>query len=62
MFCLSGLQPATAQISSYRICRSYWKMYHWRSEHECGTCMIVLRDIAAVLCDMFSVTAIMANG
>jgi hypothetical protein len=48
--------------SSYMICQSYWKMYHWQSEHECGTCMMVLRHILAVLCEMFSVTCIMSEG
>jgi hypothetical protein len=31
----------------------------WQSEHECGTCMMVLRHILAVLCEMFSITPIM---
>jgi hypothetical protein len=31
------------------ICHSYWKLYHWQSEHECGTCMMVLRAVRDVL-------------
>jgi hypothetical protein len=31
------------------------------AEHECGTCMIVLRHILAALCEMFSVTPIMVQ-
>jgi hypothetical protein len=38
------------------------KMYHWQLEHECGTCMMVLQHILAVLCNMFLITSIMANG
>jgi hypothetical protein len=56
MFCRIGLQATTTEISSYMIRQSYWKMYHWQSEHECGTCMMVLRHILAVLCEMFSIT------
>jgi hypothetical protein len=62
MFCYIGLQATTTQISSYTICQSYWKMYHWQSEHECGTCVMVFRHILAVLCEMFSITPIMPNG
>jgi hypothetical protein len=43
-----GLQATTAKISSYMVCYSYWKMYHWQSEHECGTCMMVLQHILPV--------------
>jgi hypothetical protein len=28
MFCHTGLQATTAEISSYTIRQSYWKMYH----------------------------------
>jgi hypothetical protein len=44
------------------IFQSYRKMYQWQSQHECGTCMMVLRHILAVLCEMFSVTPVMTNG
>jgi hypothetical protein len=27
------------------ICQSYWEMYHWQSEHGCGTCVMVLRAV-----------------
>jgi hypothetical protein len=51
-WCLVGLhvlsQATTAESSSYMICQSYWKMYHWQSEHECGTCMMVLRAVRDV--------------
>jgi hypothetical protein len=41
MFCHIGLQATTTdfEISSYMICQSYWKLYHWQSEHECGICI-----------------------
>jgi hypothetical protein len=48
-----GLQATITDISSYMICQSYWKVYHWQSEHECRTSMMVLRHILAVLCEMF---------
>jgi hypothetical protein len=32
------------------------------AEHNCDTCMMMLRHILAVLCEMFSVTAIMTDG
>jgi hypothetical protein len=32
------------------------------AEHECGTCMMVLRHILALLWEIFSVTAIMTDG
>jgi hypothetical protein len=54
MFCDIGLQATTIEISSYMICQSYWKMYHWQSEYKCGSCMMVLRHILAVLCKMSS--------
>jgi hypothetical protein len=53
MFCHISLQATTTEISSYMICQSYLKMYHWQSEHECGTCMMVLRHILAMLWEMF---------
>jgi hypothetical protein len=31
--------------------QSYLKMYHWKSEHECGTCMMVFRAVRDVLND-----------
>jgi hypothetical protein len=43
-------------------CQSYWKLYHWQSEHECGTSVMVLRNILAVLREMFSKTPIMTDG
>jgi hypothetical protein len=55
MFCHIGSQANTAEISSHMIWQSYRKMYHWQSEHECAICMMVLRHILAVLCEMFSV-------
>jgi hypothetical protein len=62
MFCHIGLQATTAEISSHMICQSYWKMYHWQSEPECGTCMMVPRRILAVLCEMFTITPIITDG
>jgi hypothetical protein len=62
MFRHIGLQTTTTEVSSYMICQSYWRLYHWQSEQECGTCVMVLRHILAVLCEMFSVTPIMADG
>jgi hypothetical protein len=44
------------------ICQSYWKKYRWQSEYERGTCKMVLRHILAVLCEMLSLTPIMADG
>jgi hypothetical protein len=32
------------------------------AEHECGTCMMALRHILFVLCEMFSITPIMTDG
>jgi hypothetical protein len=32
------------------------------AEHECGTCMMVLRHILAVLCEMFLVRRVMTEG
>jgi hypothetical protein len=47
--CLVGphvfLHRLTTEIASYMICQSYWKVCHWQSEHECGTCIMVLRHI-----------------
>jgi hypothetical protein len=57
-----GLRATTADTLSYMICRSYWKIYHWKSQHECGTCMMVLRHILTVLCEMFTITRIMTDG
>jgi hypothetical protein len=62
MFCHIGLEATTNEISSYMICQSYWKMYHWQLKQECGACVMVLRHILAVLCEMFSITHITANG
>jgi hypothetical protein len=62
MFCHIGLQATAIEISSYMIGQSYGKMYHWQSEHECGTYMMVLRHISAVLCAMFPITPIMTDG
>jgi hypothetical protein len=56
MFCHIDSQATTTEIFSYMICQSCWKMYHWQSEHECGTCMMVLQHILAVLCEMFSIS------
>jgi hypothetical protein len=56
MFCHVGLQATTTKISSYMIHQSYQKMYHWKSEHKCGICMMVLQHILATTCKMFSVT------
>jgi hypothetical protein len=38
------------------------QVYHWQSEHECDICMMLLRHILVVLCEMFSVTPIMSDG
>jgi hypothetical protein len=54
-FCHIGLQALTTEISSFMIC-------HCQSDYGYGTCMMVLRHIIAVLCEMFSVTGIMADG
>jgi hypothetical protein len=55
-----SLQATTTNISSYMICQSYWKMYHWLSEmwYVCDCGLVHL----AILCEMFSVTPIMING
>jgi hypothetical protein len=53
MFCHIGLQATTTQISSYKMCQSYW-MYHWQPEHECGTCMMVLRVVGDVLSNIMT--------
>jgi hypothetical protein len=44
------------------IWQSYWKLYHWRSQHEYGTSVMVRWYILAVLCDMFSITHITIHG
>jgi hypothetical protein len=65
MFCHIGLQATTTEISSYRISEIYWKLYHWQSEHESGTCIRVprqLRHILAALCEMFTITPVMTDG
>jgi hypothetical protein len=62
MFYHIDLQATTTEISSHMISQSYWKMYHWQSDHEWGICMMVLRHILAALCEMFSVTPIMTGG
>jgi hypothetical protein len=61
MFCHIGLQATTIVISSYMISQSYWKMYHWQSEHERGTFMMVFRHILAVLFELFSTTHIVTD-
>jgi hypothetical protein len=58
MFCHIGLLRITTEISSYMMPHSCGKLYHWLSEHECGTCMMVLRHISAALCEVFSVRSI----
>jgi hypothetical protein len=50
------LTATTTKISSYMIYQSYWNMYNWQSDHECGTCIIVLRHILTVMCETFSTT------
>jgi hypothetical protein len=35
------------------ICQSYWKLYHWQAEHECGTCMMVFRAVRDVLSNTY---------
>jgi hypothetical protein len=47
------LQATTTEISLHMISQSYRKMYHWRSEHECGTCMLVLRAVPDVLSNTY---------
>jgi hypothetical protein len=49
MFCSISLQATTTKISSYMICQSYWKMYHWQSEHECGTWPMVLQHFSCAV-------------
>jgi hypothetical protein len=51
MFCQIGLQTITTDVLPKLL-----ELYHWQSEHGYGTCMMVLRHILAVLCEMFSVT------
>jgi hypothetical protein len=62
MCCQIGSQTNTTDVASYVILQSYWNMYHWQSEHKCGTCMMVLWHILAVLCEMFSTTPIISDG
>jgi hypothetical protein len=62
MFCHIGLQATTTEISSHMNCQSSWKVYHRQSQHECDTCVILLRHILAVLCEMSSITPIMTDG
>jgi hypothetical protein len=50
---LTGLQATTTEISCYMICQSYWKLYHWQAEHECGTRVLVLRAVQDVLSNMY---------
>jgi hypothetical protein len=38
-------------LHSYMNCQSYWNMYHWQSEHECGTRKMVLRH--SVRCSQY---------
>jgi hypothetical protein len=61
MFGLVYVKADITDISSHMIYHSCWKMYHWQSGHQYGTCMMVLRHIRAALCEVFSVTAVMAN-
>jgi hypothetical protein len=60
--CHIGLQATAAEMSSDMICQSYRLVLHWQSEHESGTCTMVLRHNLAVLCEMFSATHIMTDG
>jgi hypothetical protein len=57
-----GLRAITTEVTSCMVCQNYCEMYHWQSEHECGTYMMVLRHILAALCEMFSITPIMTDG
>jgi hypothetical protein len=57
-----GLEAINVEISSCKICRTYWIDVILAAEHECGTCMMVLRYILAVLCVMFTTTPIMTDG
>jgi hypothetical protein len=61
MFCHIGSQAATTEISSYMMSHSCGKLYHWLSEHECGTCMMVIRHISTALCEVFSVRSIVTG-
>jgi hypothetical protein len=36
------LRATTTAISSYMTCQSCWEMYHWQSQRECGTRVVVL--------------------
>jgi hypothetical protein len=38
------------------ICQSYWKMYHWQSEHKCGTWMMVLQQFSRAVRDVLNNT------
>jgi hypothetical protein len=56
MFCHIGLQAMATEISSYMIGQGCWKMCH------CGMCMMMLKYMLAVLCEVFSKTPIMTDG
>jgi hypothetical protein len=56
MFCHIVLQATTDKMSSYVVCKSYWKMYHWQSDHECGTHMMELWHVCHALQDVLNNT------
>jgi hypothetical protein len=58
MFCHIGLQETTTEISSYKICTKLLEGVQL-AEHECGTWMMVLRHVLAVLCE---ITPILTEG
>jgi hypothetical protein len=55
---IENISPARPHTNTH----TQREMYQWQSEHECDTCMIVLRHILAVLCEMFSITRVMTDG
>jgi hypothetical protein len=45
--CLEGPHVWPHWLTGNR--QSYWKLYHWQSEHECGTRVMVLRAVRDVV-------------
>lgn len=56
----TGLLAAALEASTYTMRQC--QICHWRSEHECDTCVMVRRHTLAVLSAMFSVALSMALG
>jgi hypothetical protein len=49
--CLEGAHVWPHRLTGNH--QSYRKMYHWQSEHECGTCVMVLRAVWEVLSNTY---------